>query len=163
MKRQEKQRLGTTFDWDPYDPTYKKYLHIGLKTRMKDQFRSRRVALWLNLIPDLVRSGQMENREESKLMEEEYLTYRETLPLIPSIKDISLSKSKLQAKSYGVMMGDHSALPSERELLRHGRRKSLLLLHRSECDHRNRNFSPDPQHPHLRSCLLPERQEQDGL
>ena len=20
---------GTTFDWDPYDPTYKKYLHIG--------------------------------------------------------------------------------------------------------------------------------------
>ena len=32
----------------------------GVKTRMKDQFRSRRVALWLNLIPDLVRSGQLE-------------------------------------------------------------------------------------------------------
>ena len=29
MKRQEKQRLGTSLDWDPYDPTYKKYLHIG--------------------------------------------------------------------------------------------------------------------------------------
>ena len=25
----EKQRSGATFDWDPYDPTYKKYLHIG--------------------------------------------------------------------------------------------------------------------------------------
>ena len=66
---------------------------------MKDQFRSRRVALWLNLIPDLVRSGQMENREQDKLLQEEYLTYRETLPLIPSIKDISLSKSKLQVVS----------------------------------------------------------------
>ena len=28
-KRQDKQRLGINFDWDPYDPTYKKYLHIG--------------------------------------------------------------------------------------------------------------------------------------
>jgi hypothetical protein len=24
-----KGRGGSTFDWDPYDPTYKKYLHIG--------------------------------------------------------------------------------------------------------------------------------------
>ena len=26
----------------------------GVKTRMKDQFRARQVALWLNLVPDLV-------------------------------------------------------------------------------------------------------------
>ena len=70
---------------------------------MKDQFRSRRVALWLNLIPDLVRSGEleaaakMEGLGEEERLEEEYLTYSETLPLIPSIKDISLSKTKLQA------------------------------------------------------------------
>ena len=66
---------------------------------MKDQFRSRRVALWLNLIPDLVRSGQQElslNSGSGELVEDDYLTYSETLPLIPSIKDISLSKSKLQ-------------------------------------------------------------------
>ena len=31
--------------------------------------------------------------------ESEYLTYSETLPLIPSIKDISLSKNKLQVSS----------------------------------------------------------------
>ena len=55
--------------------------------------------MWLNLIPDLVRSGQMEGREESEILQEGYLTYRETLPLIPSIKDISLSKSKLQVGS----------------------------------------------------------------
>ena len=24
-----KQRTSSSFDWDPYDPTYKKYLHIG--------------------------------------------------------------------------------------------------------------------------------------
>ena len=130
--------MGINFDWDPYDPTYKKYLHIGklqteftysikrnymntftgIKTRMKDQFRSRRVALWLNLIPDLVRSGQLEldarmpidqHDPEINQIEEEYLTYSETLPFIPSIKDISLSKTKYQAKSYGVMMGDHSS------------------------------------------------------
>ena len=65
---------------------------------MKDQFRSRRVALWLNLIPDLVRSGQMEGNDQSDVLEKEYLTYRETLPLIPSIKAISLSKTKLQVK-----------------------------------------------------------------
>ena len=63
---------------------------------MKDQFRSRRVALWLNLIPDLVRSGQMQDNDQSGALEKEYLTYRETLPLIPSIKAISLSKTKLQ-------------------------------------------------------------------
>ena len=77
--------------------------YSGLKTRMKDQFRSRRVALWLNLIPDLVRSGELEasargeRLDEDEDLEEEYLTYSETLPLIPSIKDISLSKTKLQA------------------------------------------------------------------
>ena len=72
---------------------------------MKDQFRSRRVALWLNLIPDLVRSGEleaaakMEDLGDEERLEEEYLTYSETLPLIPSIKDISLSKTKLQVSS----------------------------------------------------------------
>ena len=66
---------------------------------MKDQFRSRRVALWLNLIPDLVRSGQMQDNDQSDVLEKEYLTYRETLPLIPSIKAISLSKTKLQVDS----------------------------------------------------------------
>ena len=34
---------------------------------MKDQFRSRRVALWLNLIPDLVRSGEMEAQVRDSL------------------------------------------------------------------------------------------------
>ena len=68
---------------------------------MKDQFRSRRVALWLNLIPDLVRSGQMEGNDQSDGLEKEYLTYRETLPLIPSIKAISLSKTKLQVSGSG--------------------------------------------------------------
>ena len=24
-----KQRTSSSFDWEPYDPTYKKYLHIG--------------------------------------------------------------------------------------------------------------------------------------
>ena len=69
---------------------------------MKDQFRSRRVALWLNLIPDLVRSGQMQDNDQSDVLEKEYLTYRETLPLIPSIKAISLSKTKLQVRRWVV-------------------------------------------------------------
>ena len=71
---------------------------------MKDQFRSRRVALWLNLIPDLVRSGQMQDNDQSDVLEKEYLTYRETLPLIPSIKAISLSKTKLQVGSIHQMV-----------------------------------------------------------
>ena len=78
---------------------------------MKDQFRSRRVALWLNLIPDLVRSGELEAAakmeglvEGEGELEEEYLTYSETLPLIPSIKDISLSKTKLQASDMMMML-----------------------------------------------------------
>ena len=69
---------------------------------MKDQFRSRRVALWLNLIPDLVRSGQLEDNDRSDILEKDYLTYRETLPLIPSIKAISLSKTKLQVGGNGL-------------------------------------------------------------
>ena len=90
----------------------------GVKTRMKDQFRSRRVALWLNLIPDLVRSGQLEfdarmsidqHDPEINQIEEEYLTYSETLPFIPSFKDLNLSKTKYQAKSYGFIMGDLSS------------------------------------------------------
>ena len=42
----------------------------------------RRVALWLNLIPDLVHAGNLERQGNL----EEYLTYQETLPFIPSIK-----------------------------------------------------------------------------
>ena len=76
----------------------------GVMTRMKDQFRSRRVALWLNLIPDLVRSGQLEldtrmpidqHDPEINQIEEEYLTYSETLPFIPSIKYISHAEARL--------------------------------------------------------------------
>ena len=64
------------------------------------------MALWLNLIPDLVRSGQMEGNDGGPGgLEKEYLTYSETLPLIPSIKAISLSKTKLQVKVVGGRFG----------------------------------------------------------
>ena len=43
----------------------------------------RRVALWLNLVPDLVHSGTLEKEQPPM---EHYLTYQETLPFIPSIK-----------------------------------------------------------------------------
>ena len=44
---------------------------------MKDQFRARQVALWLNLVPDLVRSGQLEEEGRNKEAETgDYLTYR---------------------------------------------------------------------------------------
>jgi hypothetical protein len=54
-----------------------------LKLKTKDQYRARRVALWLNLIPDLVQSGH-----QSAANMEDYLTYTETLPFIPTIKQL---------------------------------------------------------------------------
>ena len=64
------------------------------------------VALWLRLTPDFVHSGPPEletrmpiDQHEPKIkqIEEEYLTYSETLTCIPIIQDIRLSKTKYQA------------------------------------------------------------------
>jgi hypothetical protein len=49
------------------------------------------VALWLNLIPDLVQSGQVATSSM-----EDYLTYTETLPFIPTIKELG---AKIKDKS----------------------------------------------------------------
>jgi hypothetical protein len=57
-------------------------LNAGLKLKTKDQYRARRVALWLNLIPDLVQSPSLATSLE------DYLTYTETLPFIPTIKEL---------------------------------------------------------------------------
>jgi hypothetical protein len=59
--------------------------------KIKDQYRARRVALWLNLIPDLVQSGQVATSSM-----EDYLTYTETLPFIPTIKELG---AKIKDKS----------------------------------------------------------------
>ena len=47
---------------------------------MKDQFRSRRVALWLNLIPDLVRSGELEAAAKMEGLGEEEDATPTTVP-----------------------------------------------------------------------------------
>ncbi|XP_023324105.1 neuroligin-4, X-linked [Eurytemora carolleeae] len=39
--REGRGRSSGMVDWSPYDPTYKKYLHIGPKMKIKDQFRAR--------------------------------------------------------------------------------------------------------------------------
>ncbi|XP_041443349.1 neuroligin-2 isoform X2 [Xenopus laevis] len=39
--------------WTKFNPKEKQYLHIGLKPRVKDNYRANKVAFWLELVPHL--------------------------------------------------------------------------------------------------------------
>ena len=83
----------------------------GLKPKMKDHFRSRQVALWLNLIPDLVKSGQMENYEPVNTSSlDQYMLYNEKISLIPNVKLVTI-KEKSRPASYQVGDGSKPTSP----------------------------------------------------
>uniref|UniRef100_A0A8C4QCW2 Carboxylesterase type B domain-containing protein n=1 Tax=Eptatretus burgeri TaxID=7764 RepID=A0A8C4QCW2_EPTBU len=39
--------------WAKYTPRERRYLHVGLKPRLREQYRATRVAFWLHLVPQL--------------------------------------------------------------------------------------------------------------
>lgn len=115
--------------WKSYDPKFKKYLHIGKcemtifmidkqsirsvclsiiagpKPRMRDHYKSHQMAVWLNLIPDLLSAAEAEIEADSATKAKakvstsndlepmlSYKSYNELLPLIPSLKRISFSR-----------------------------------------------------------------------
>lgn len=86
---------------------------LGLKCRIKDHYRSQKMALWLNLIPDLQSAAEAmekfkasssssgssnsgsgsgltreEQEEEARKEMEQYKLYSELLPFVPNIKNI---------------------------------------------------------------------------
>jgi len=95
--------------WERYDPNYKKYLSIGLKPKMRDHYKPQKMALWLNLVPDLqsaaaakspsyfnndnggggngggTRVNGDDSNEQSML---DYRLYSEMLPFVPNLKNI---------------------------------------------------------------------------
>lgn len=55
--KQDKSR--SRVEWPPYDQTHRRYLSLGLKPKAKSHYRSHKLAMWMNLIPDLHRpSGE---------------------------------------------------------------------------------------------------------
>ncbi|KAI5704214.1 hypothetical protein M8J75_003061 [Diaphorina citri] len=43
--------------WDPYETGTQEYLSIGVKSKMKSHYRGHKMAVWLNLIPQLHQPG----------------------------------------------------------------------------------------------------------
>ena len=96
---------------------------------MKDHYKSQKMALWLNLVPDLqaaavaksrqsednrgiVNAQQNEVEEEKKLLD--YRLYSELLPFVPNIKNLD----------NGILGG---STPASSEVLDHGRSKNSSL------------------------------------
>ncbi|XP_054273205.1 neuroligin-1-like [Macrosteles quadrilineatus] len=46
--------------WEPYDLNTQLYLSLGVKSRMKSHYRGHKMAIWLNLIPQLHQSGDQD-------------------------------------------------------------------------------------------------------
>ncbi|KAG8267778.1 neurexin protein binding [Homalodisca vitripennis] len=46
--------------WEPYEPNSQLYLSIGVKSRMKSHYRGHKMAIWLNLIPQLHQPGDQD-------------------------------------------------------------------------------------------------------
>ncbi|CAB4059051.1 NLGN [Lepeophtheirus salmonis] len=115
--------------WDRYDPKYKKYLQLGLKPRMRDHYRSQKMALWLNLIPDLqAAAADAEERRRSfehnmkavYQSEEEFLGYRlysELLPFVPNLKNVEGVRTE-------------SSTPASSEVLDPSRTNTTVMTHR---------------------------------
>ena len=100
------------------------YTFSGLKPKMKDHYKSQKMALWLNLVPDLqaaavAKSRQSEDHErENDKQEDEnnkklldYRLYSELLPFVPNIKN-------LESSALG------GSTPASSEVLDHGRSKN---------------------------------------
>nr|XP_027219740.1 neuroligin-1-like [Penaeus vannamei] len=45
-------------EWPVYDGMHRKYLDIGLKSRVRDHYRSHQLSFWLQLVPQLHRAGK---------------------------------------------------------------------------------------------------------
>ena len=69
----------------------------GLKPRMKDHYRPQKMALWMNLIPDLqsaamanrkpeIQKIQLKNSEADEMLD--YRLYNELLPFVPKLKNL---------------------------------------------------------------------------
>lgn len=39
--------------WDPYEPGTQTYMELGAKPKIRSHYRSHKMALWLNLIPQI--------------------------------------------------------------------------------------------------------------
>jgi len=39
--------------WDPFEPSTQLYMNMGNKPRMRNHYRGHKMALWLNLIPQI--------------------------------------------------------------------------------------------------------------
>ena len=83
------------------------FVSPGLKPKMKDHYRSQKMALWLNLVPDLqkaaaqsasgpansiARQTGVDSHHDSRADDEkamlEYRLYSELLPFVPNLKNI---------------------------------------------------------------------------
>ncbi|TRY67295.1 hypothetical protein TCAL_04350 [Tigriopus californicus] len=79
-------------DWPRYDPNEKKYLHIGLKLRQRNFYRADKIALWVNLIPDLLNAALANKHYEENEINHyndfmtNYHSYFEILNFIPNLK-----------------------------------------------------------------------------
>jgi hypothetical protein len=50
--REQRLRLRS-LHWDPFEPSSQSYMNIGAKPRMRSHYRGHKMALWLNLIPQI--------------------------------------------------------------------------------------------------------------
>ena len=81
--------------------TYKLLLFSGLKPRMKDHYRPQKMALWMNLIPDLQSAAMASNHRGHNIKQQntpqnqqdqetllDYRLYNELLPFVPKLKNL---------------------------------------------------------------------------
>ena len=100
---------------------------LGLKPKIRDHYKSQKMALWLNLVPDLqaaavaksrsseekhgIISDQDHKKDDGNEELTEYRLYSELLPLVPNIKNLDS----------GALGG---SIPASSEVLDHGRSKN---------------------------------------
>ncbi|XP_074603797.1 neuroligin-4, X-linked-like isoform X2 [Brevipalpus obovatus] len=60
LKPVSKDRIETPSAWPEYDSIQRKYLMIGLKSKIRDHYHGHRLSFWLSLIPKLEKHGKEE-------------------------------------------------------------------------------------------------------
>lgn len=88
--------------WPEYDTSQRRYLNIGLKSKVKDNYRTHRLSFWNNLVPKLQIHGMIESEKLRKhlnsLSADQYLDPKGTDSLISSFGSSSEHQKRAKDK-----------------------------------------------------------------
>ncbi|OQR69015.1 neuroligin-2-like [Tropilaelaps mercedesae] len=127
-EQQRKSRFERTV-WPPYDLAHQKYMHLGMKPKVKDHYHAHRLSLWTHLIPQLHRPGGAEVGPLHHLLEDHDNPLSYDGRIVVDQRGVEAQRAASQSASDVVLLQQHQGTGN---VIAHGNatdKKLLFIFH----------------------------------